>query len=329
MISIRSELEHLERCLQARDLALNSYVLGIKNLAEYAIDLDPEVSTGYRKYLQTLAEHVASGEAPILLESQADLRGLLRDYRDKATQYLKGLRSELSETARSLEEILGTLAQSDGDHQSRVRAAISRLRTVAGRPAGVDLCKEVANAADSIEQVIEDMRKQHQLTISQFQQEIRVLHKRIDTLEASASRDKAPPIYNRHEIEHRIRSAPSNSCLLLIKVNGFRLAEVNFRADVAAELAGAFVRRLQNALPDPAMIGRWSLEEFAAILPISRAEATNAAKWIGENLSGAYSCLLSGKTVRPTLQITVAVLDVQEQGPDELIKRVKAFLPVG
>jgi GGDEF domain-containing protein len=98
---------------------------------------------------------------------------------------------------------------------------------------------------------------------------------------------------------------------------------------VAAELATAFLRRLQGALPAPALIGRWSLEEFAAIVRAPRTETTNLAKWIGENLSGTYSCLLSGKTVRPSLQITVAVLEVNGFSPEELMKRVANFLPAG
>jgi GGDEF domain-containing protein len=153
-----------------------------------------------------------------------------------------------------------------------------------------------------------------------------MLHKRIDSLEASASLDLLTQLLNRREIEEKIRSAPPESCLLLLRVQGFRLAEVHFRADVAAELAAAFTKRLRNCVPPTTSIGRWSHEEFVAILSVSNSEANSTAKWVAEHLSGSYACLLAGKTVRPSLQINVAVLETAGNTPDRLIERVKAFL---
>jgi hypothetical protein len=44
----------------------------------------------------------------------------------------------------------------------------------------------MASAADAIEQSVEELKKHHQISISQFQAEIRVLHQRIDSLEKVA-----------------------------------------------------------------------------------------------------------------------------------------------
>ena len=69
-----------------------------------------------------------------------------------------------------------------------------------------------------------------------------------------------------------------------------------------------------------------SREEFVAILNLPKQEATATAKWISEHLSGSYACLLAGKTVRPALQIDVAVVESQGNPPDRLMERVKGFL---
>ena len=326
MISIRNSVAELERCHQERDVAVACYLTAIRNIAHYTIQLDEELSGTHRTHVGALADDVASGGSEVLEESRATLRSLLRDYRDKAAQYLNTLREELAGTARALEEILDSLSQSDGDHETRVRSALNTLRDISASPAGSAVRGPVQAVADSIEQSVEQIRKQHQLTISQFQIEIRMLHKRIDALEASASLDLLTQLLNRREIEERIRSAPAESCLLLVRVNGFRLAEVHFRADVAAELAAAFTKRLRNCLSPTATIGRWSHEEFATILSVSRSEANTTAKWVAEHLSGSYACLLAGKTVRPSLQISVAVVETQGNTPDRLIERVKAFL---
>jgi len=326
MISIRNSVAELERCHQERDVAVDCYLTAIRNLAHYTIELNAEVSGAQRTHLGALADEVASGKSEVLEESRATLRSLLRDFRDKAAHYLNTLREELAGTARALEEILDSLSQADGDHETRVRASLCTLREISASPAGRAVRTAVQAAADTIEESVEQIRRQHQLTISQFQIEIRMLHKRIDALEASASLDLLTQLLNRREIEERIRSAPLESCLLLLRVNGFRLAEVHFRADVAAELAAAFTKRLRNSIPPGATIGRWSHEEFAAILNVSQSEANSTAKWVAEHLSGSYACLLAGKTVRPSLQISVATVETQGNTPDRLIERVKAFL---
>ena len=155
MISIRSSLTELERSHQIRAAVLDCYVLAIKNIAHYAIEVDPELTTTHRKYLETLATEVAADAPDVMVESRATLRGLLRDYRDKATQYLANLRDELSGTARALQEILDSLAQTDGDHEKNLRAALGRLRQVAAAPGNAALGTVISTVADSIETSLE------------------------------------------------------------------------------------------------------------------------------------------------------------------------------
>lgn len=326
MVSIRDSLAELEKCYQERDVAVDCYVAAIKSLAHYTIELEPAITEPQRKYLNALADDAASGKPEILGETRATLRGLLRDYRDKASHYLNRLREELDGMARALEQILSSLTQTDGEHESRLRAALGRLRDLSRSPEGRAVRAVVMSAVDDIDQSLEQIRKQHQLTVSQLQVEMGMLHKRIDALEAAASLDKLTELFNRREMEERIRSEPALFRLLLARVSGFRLAEVQFRPEVAAELTAAFTRRLRNSLPPSAVIGRWGNEEFVAMLSIPVSEATAVAKSIVEQLSGSYACLLAGKTVRPSLQLSVAVVDSEGATPDRVLERVRGFL---
>ncbi|HEV3201600.1 MAG TPA: GGDEF domain-containing protein [Bryobacteraceae bacterium] len=329
MISIRSSLAELEKCHQERDAAVDCYVAAIKSLAHYTIELEPAITEPQRQYLNSLADDAASGKPEVLGETRATLRGLLRDYRDKTAHYLERLRQELEGMASALEQIMSSLSQSDGEHESHLRAALGRLRDFSRSPEGSAVRTVVMSAVDAIDVSLEQMRKEHQLKVSQLQVEMGVLHKRIDSLEAAASLDQLTELYNRREMEERIRAAASPYCLLLARVTGIRLAEIQFRPEVAAELTAAFTRRLRNSLPPDAVIGRWGNEEFAAMLFISTAEATTVARSIAEQLSGAYACLLAGKTVRPSLQLSVAIVDSEGASPDRILQRVKGFLTSG
>jgi GGDEF domain-containing protein len=326
MISIRDSLAELEKCHNERDYAVGCYVEAIKNLAHYTIELEPSITEPQRRYLNALAEEAATGKPEALDETRATLRGLLRDYREKTARYLNRLREELDGFARALEQIMSSLAQTDGDHESRLRAALGRLRQVARSPEGSAVRAVVVSAADAIDQSLEQIRKEHQLTVSQLRVEMGVLHKRIDVLEAAASLDQLTELFNRRELEERIRNGPGPFSLLLARATGIRLAEIQFKPEVAAELTAAFTKRLRNSLPPSAVIGRWGNEEFVAMLSVPVSEATSVAKMIGEQLSGPYACLLAGKTVRPKLQLSVAVVDSDGATPDRILQRVNGFL---
>ena len=328
MISIQSSLSELERSHQLRAAVLDTYVLAIQNIAHYPVELDEELTVSHRKHLEALAGEVGTGSPEALMDSRATLRGLLRDYRDKAAEYLGNLRDELTGTARSLEEVLDSLGQADGDHETSLRTTLGKLRQVAVAAGCAPLGSIVSAAADSIENSLEQLRKQHQLTTSQFLVEIRMLHKRIDSLERAASVDEVTRLATRAELTERIGSTPAGQyCLLLVGAQGLRRAEVQYGTEVGAELCAAFAKRLRNSLPLSAVIGRWGAEEFAAILTVKKSEALASAKWITEHLSGAYACLKGGKTVRPAVQLTVGVVETAtNEDPERIIERVGAFL---
>src|SRR5215475_4111335 len=98
MISIQSSLTELDKHHQTREGLLNCYLSAIRNCASYAIEFDEESTGIHRKYLRALADEVASAEMSSVMESRATLRNILRDYRDKGTQYLARLRDELAGT---------------------------------------------------------------------------------------------------------------------------------------------------------------------------------------------------------------------------------------
>jgi GGDEF domain-containing protein len=309
-------------------MVLDCYLTAIRNVAHYTVDLDDEITVPHRQYLTALASEVASAQPEALAESRATLRALLRDYRDKAAKYLSTLRGELTGTARALQEILDSLAQTDSDHELQLRTELGRLREISGSLEASPVRAAILAAADSIEQSLEEIRKQHQLTVSQFLVEIRMLHKRIDLLETAASLDDLTKLFKRDEMEKQICSLFGGKlCLLLVRASGFRQAEQQFNREVAAGLAAAFSKRLRNSLPPGATIGRWSEEGFIAMLPVETAEAMASAKRVADHLSGAYACLERGKTVHPSLQVSVAVLDNRPGDPPEgTLKRVQEFL---
>jgi len=328
MISIQSSLSELERNHQIRAAVLDCYVHAVKNIAHYAVELDEDLTASHRKYVGALATEISTGDQEAINGSVSTLRGLLRDYHDKSAAYLGSIRDELAGTARTLEEILESLGQTDGDHEKTLRTALGKLREIAKAPGNAAVGVAITAAADSIETSLEQVRKQHQLTTSQFLVEIRMLHKRIDTLESAAAVDEITRCATRDDLIGVIRTATSGQyCLLLIGVRGLLRAEVQFGKMVGNELAGAFAKRLRSSMHASAVLGRWGAEEFVVILTGPKSEALASGKWITENLSGPYSCIHEGKSIRPALQLNVGVVDTSaRETPERILERVGAFL---
>jgi GGDEF domain-containing protein len=326
MISIRNSIHDLEKSDELRQLVLNCYLTAIKNVAHYAIELDGGIVGPYKASVAAVAQDVERGTAEALVESRATLRALLRNYRDKASEYLNQLRGELANTASALQRILDTLSLSEGDHEIRLRQAIKSMRDIADSPAGAALRTALHSAIATVEESLDQMRSQQQVTVSQFLVEIGLLHKRIDALESAVSIDNLTKLFTRVEMEHRIRAAETSGSLLLIRVQGFRLAQTKFQPEVAVELAGAFTKRLRNCLPPNALIGRWAEEEFMVVLSMSRDETMASAKLAAAQLAGSYVCLQGGKTVRPSIQVDVAVVDLAPGEADSVLHKIGQFL---
>ena len=183
-----------------------------------------------------------------LEESRATLRALLRDYRDKTSQYLNILRGDLNAAALALAEILESLGDTDGEQGDQLREALRTLR----EPPGDDcdsIRDTVSLAAKTVENCLAAVRKRHQLSVSQLMIEIRMLHKRIDALESAASVDMLTHLFPRQEMEERIREGHAPCRLLLVRAGGILTAASQFGCAVAEELTGAVIRRLRNALP--------------------------------------------------------------------------------
>ena len=306
MISIQQNLSELEKSHQLRTMALDCYIAAVSNISEYAVELDASITAPHRQYVSALAAELAGASPEGLAESRATLRGLLRDYHDRAGQYLNGLRNQLASTAQALREMVEGLSQCDTDHQDKMRSALSDLREVAGSPEGRPVRTVVRSIADHIEESLEQMRKQHQFTVSQLQTELRLLHNRIDALEAAASTDEVTKFSNRRFLaEYLGATPPDGTCFLILKMRGLGEARARFGGAIADDVVATFGRRLRNTIPKEAVIGRWGEQDFLAIVPAAVKPADKSLiKRFAEHLSMPYACMLNGKVVRVPIVVT-------------------------
>ena len=324
VIWIRESSTPPSRPLEGSGVALKCYIAAIQNIAHYAVELDAEITGPHVKYLAGLAAEVQAAPSQFLPESRATLRGLLRDYRDKAAQFLCRLRQQLESTAKALQETVEALAQSDGDHSTRLRDTLKRVREAAATPEGAPLRAMLTAAVDSIEGDLAQMRREQQFTMAQLQTEVRILHQRVEALQNAAAMDQASKFSSRRSIEEYVESLPiAGFMVLILKARGLAQARAKYGASVADELVAMFARRMRNCVPKDAVMGRWNEQDFMAVLPVSQDREKADPQAVSDHLSMPYACMMAGKVVRISLEVSVEVLPAPEGPPGTMLKCVE------
>lgn len=327
MIWIRESSDAPSRPPEQPVVALECYIAAIQNMAHYAVELDSEITGPHVNYLAGLAAEVQAAPSQALAESRSTLRGLLRDYRDKAAQFLGKLRQQLESTAKALQETVEALAQSDGNHATRVRGTLKQLRDAAATPEGAPLRTMLTAAVASIEGDLAEMRREQQFSMAQLQTEVRILHQRVEALQDAASMDQASKFSSRRSIEEYIESLPAAGYIvLLLKARGLAQARAKYGAPTADELVATFARRMRNCVPRDAVMGRWNEQDFLAVLPVSQREEKTDPQAVSRHLSMPYACMISGKVVRISLEVSVEVVPVAGGPAGTILKCVENAL---
>ena len=313
MVSIRESLSELEKVYELQQTLLDTYVMAIRTVAQYAVEIDDEITPAHRQHLTSIAaELTAPADAGRLADSRALLRNELRDYRDRAAGFLSALRADLSARADALQAIVEAMASADGDHEEQLQDALAALRNLAGKPAAEPVRAALLEAAGSIETSIDRLKQQNSLTVGQFMVEIKTLHKRIETLEAAGRKDVLTGLHNRVEMETRIAAEIDQGqpfSLILLRVCNLPVVLRQFGAGVRMDVISAFAKRMVNALPAGPAVGRWSEDRFMILLGMTKTEAIGLARNLVQHVAGTYVCMDNGKPQRPSLVVDMSVVD--------------------
>lgn len=315
MISIQSSLSELQRCYTLLDGAAESYRELVGHLAEHCVVARDGKSLPMREELCSLAKAVTGAQVKDLPGFKPQLRDWLSGYGSHLSGYVAGLEAQQAAAVRAFEELAASLAQVDDDHDGRIKSTVEKLREIARSPEARSIRNLLRNAAESVEQSVEQIRREHKSTISHFHSEIRNLQRKLDP-EKSPGSELMGYVLTRREIQAHVRTLlPGTFSVILLRVRGLKLAASQFGGEVAAQLAVAVAVRLRNLLPVGAAIGRWGDEEFLTAIPSGLGKCGGNGSTpafsasLAEHLAGVYGCAADGKMVRPSVEITVCSAD--------------------
>jgi GGDEF domain-containing protein len=318
VISIRKSVDDLERLdqLEKRNLentVLECYALAIDSSAHYAVEVDLALAAEFRKHLKVIEEQSRSAvSVEQVRAAQSSFRGELREYRDKSSEQLKKLRREMADASAAMAVFAATVTSNGEDHEQQVRAQLNNLESAAKSLKIDEVRSGIGAAVAGIQASVEQIQRGNQLVVVQLQDEIRALHRQIEEERKALYTDSASGAWNRSKIDTHIDNLLRQNqpfCLLLVRVRNLKRIDSQHSRTVLEGTLKALVARFSGLIGDGPAIGRWSADQFVAVLDLLPAQAISLSTEAGARLSGVYAIQENGQSQKVTVQATTGVID--------------------
>ena len=309
-------MDSLER---HKNVALECYGLAIASTEQNVIEVDQEQASLFRAELQALGNQLSEGPTPEqLLKIQDRFRDDLHAYRNSTHEQIRQLRKEMDAALSALEDFaVGTTAHGD-DHEKTLKRALKSLEAAAFSGRFEDIRAAVRAASADILSSFAQMRAKNQFTVAQLKDEIRLLHQRIQGGRSSTA--LAPETWNRQDIDHRIDEMLKQNtsfCLVLIVLKNLKPLTSRYSGAAVEDALQALQVRLRDSLAGASMLGRWTANQFVAILDVSPSSAMVASREAAQKLAEPYSFTHNGVPSTLVFQVSAGVVDYQA-GSDAL-----------
>lgn len=286
MISLKQSLSEFDRLESLQKASMDCYRSAVEAAGQHVVETDENLTKAYREHLEALAQQVkAAGSADALKRTRVSLLGELEEYAGRGTRYLKTLREQLAVTSRALTEIVESVRQDDSSGEQKLQKNLNRLAQVAQHPEVAKLCPEmkimIAEVADSVT----ELRKQSQLVVAQLREEVSSLRGALSSAQQAAGRDAISGVLNRAETLAQIRKGMDSRkgfCLVFVWIASAGNLQRTHGSQSLDEIVVRFCQRLREAVGPEVPIGRWSDEQFVAMVERPKPEAM----WLSDNLAG-------------------------------------------
>ena len=290
MISLRKTATELERLEELHRAAVKCYSQALHSTEQNAIELDTAQAAHFRTQLQALRDQLRVDPGASDLEAvQSSFDIELKDYRDKTRDQIQRLREEVRAAAAAVESFAGSIDESAINLESGLKRELNSLNQSAHGNGVHEIRGAIRASTTKIAASFEQMRSSNQLAIAQLKDEIRLLHQEVQAARRSQPSDPASESRQRitGRMQEFIKNATPFSVLLVVvrNLDGMRNCH---SADVIDSALRGFQSRFENILPSPAIVGRWSKDQFAAILGTAPGSAIEMSGEVVRKLSEPF-----------------------------------------
>jgi GGDEF domain-containing protein len=329
LISIRKSVNDLERLDEERRLRDDlcsvlheCFALAIDSSAHCAIEVDPSLAVDLRTHLKVIgaqARTAVSGDQ--LRALQSSFHSQLCDYRDQSAERLKKVRKEIVDATAAMQIFAATVASNGENHEQEVSTQLRGLEHATQNSTIEQIRTGVGAAIDGIESSVLQMKRGNQLIVAQLQDEIRLLHQEIEQERKALYTDVASGAWNRQKVNTHLDNLLRQNrpfCVLLLRVRNLKHLETQYSRDVVHGTLKVLLSRFAAMTGEEGVLGRWSTDQFVAILDMPAARAIALSAEAAAKLSETYIMKENGRTQKVTVHATAGVTE-RPSGGDSTI----------
>jgi GGDEF domain-containing protein len=266
-------------------------------VSQYATEVDPHQIAEFRRHLKALEQQWEEArDLDEMRAVQASFRGELREYRDQTREQLTRLRLELQGAAAAMASFANGVATNAADHEEQMKCELQRLEFLSA--GDIDEMREgIGAAVRSISASLEHVHRRDQLIVAQLHDEIRVLHQEMEMERRALFTDPSSTAWTRQKVDLKIQERLRQNdpfCVIVVCVRNLRRLREDHSRTVFEGTLKALLMRFRGALGDEILIGRWSDEEFVAMIDLGGSAAVALAAELANKLKGPYSIQENG-----------------------------------
>ncbi|MEP6539668.1 MAG: diguanylate cyclase [Bryobacteraceae bacterium] len=304
-MSLFKHVAELDRFETAQKATLASYAAALESLAAHAVEVDPGTTEKHRARLRAFQVHaLEAGGSEALQEIQPLLESELRDYHDSCELHIAALRQDMTTALVSLQEVMTSFCTSGQGQEASLRNELVTLETLAAAEDGDALRRGVQSAVVTIAECVEQIRRQNEMVVAQFRDEIRIMQARLEEAEASAAIDTTTGALKRDALEARIRRVihlDEPVCLVIVKIANYRELRGRHGEFLTGEALAGFCNRIREEFGKDVDLGRWSDDAFMFILKSTKHDALKRTRDLGKRAASPFVCLEEGR--KHTIQL--------------------------
>jgi GGDEF domain-containing protein len=313
LISLLKTGVEMARLEKFKKVALECYGLAIASTEQNVIEVDQQRAALFRGELQALVNQLGEATSPEQLQDIQDLFcEELREYRDSTHEQLRRLRKEMDAAVAALEEFAGNASSPGDDHEKELKQALRTLDAASASDQLDAIKAAIHGASGDILSSFERMQAKNQFAIAQLKDEIRLLHQKIQAGRRPAA--LKAETWKRQEVDQRIDQMLNQNtsfCLVLIVLRNLKVLVSRYSGGVVEEALESLEVRLRDTLGGESMLGRWTTNQFVAILNVAPSSAMAMSREAAQKLTEPYSFKHLGIPCTLVFQVAAGVVDHQ------------------
>ncbi|HXP87537.1 MAG TPA: GGDEF domain-containing protein [Bryobacteraceae bacterium] len=292
MISIRHSLEEIEQREECERLLRECYAAAIQAMREYAIEIEPGAAARFRQRMEQIEQDLAAAlSAEEYKALQSSFRGELRHYRDRCREMLTRLRNEVSAAAVAIQTLTESVSTNGAGYEAELNREVSRLEEAATMEDLNSIRTTINTSAAAIQHSFEQMRQRNEAAVAQLQDEIRGLHKTMETERRALYTDAASGAWNQRKLAERfdqLLKLDESFAVLLLAIANWRTTARQHSPQAADACLKALVAHLQAKFGAEGLVGRWSDDVLAVIIETDPAAAADTAAIVTQELAAGF-----------------------------------------